>query len=188
MENLDMKTCTKCKVRKEETEFRRSASACKSCDKLYQREPRPHLLVMYNNMRANSHSRGRDRPNFTREEFIEWAYKHKYEYWYDIWKTTGFAHLETPSIDRLDIKVTYKFSNMEIVPWKENKRRYISSVSSGVVQYTTDGKLVKTHPSIRAAMRHLGKTGSGKSIKRVLDDHKKSAYGYLWKSISKNKQ
>ena len=82
------------------------------------------LKVMYAKLGVRSKQRNHLPPNFTYEEFKEWAYKNNYEYLYNKWVESGYSVWEAPSPDRLDNSGGYFLDRMRLVKWIENKATY----------------------------------------------------------------
>ena len=50
-----------------------------------------------------------------------------------------------------------------------------------VIQYDVDGKYIKSHPSIRAALLSLNKSPRNRGISECLSGKYETAFGYIWK-------
>lgn len=97
-----------------------------------------------------------------------------------------------PCVNHIDEdKANNVASNLEWCTYAENinygthNKRMAKSLSKPVGQYTTDGKLIKVWHSTREVQR---KTGFSRgSISEAANGKLKTAYGYVWKYIEKEK-
>lgn len=90
--------------------------------------------------------------------------------------------------DRLNKKYAFvgktKFRYLqdnELIKYGFKKGDEIDNKIKPVIQYTLDGKYVKTYPSIRAATIALGKSPKNRGISQCLSGQFDTAFGYVWK-------
>lgn len=76
----------------------------------------------YSSQEANSKRRNHPPPDYSLEEFKEWAFSNPiFETLYDNWVKSGYQTDLRPSPDRLDNDEPYTFENLRLVTWRENR-------------------------------------------------------------------
>ena len=89
---------------------------------------------IYGQQRSSSRERGHEEPTFTLEEFREWLYAQpNFETLFDGWIASGYDTDFRPSPDRLNDKLGYSFSNLQLLTWKGNKERSMFKNGRGSV-------------------------------------------------------
>ena len=110
---------------------------------------------IYGQQRASSKKRGHDYPSFTLEEFREGLFNYPtFSSLYDKWVASNYCKDLRPSPDRLDDKLSYSFSNLQLLTWKGNKENAYKLYSfgrlnagEGCVYFSNHGKawIAKIH-------------------------------------------
>ena len=181
--------CTKCGKDKPASAFRRNKNFvrnnyrsywCKECDLKGKRTPEGRLVIMYNSTRTASRTRRADAPDYTFEAFSKWCRSNGYMKHYNKWVKSDYSKDMVPSVDRIDPKKPYTFSNIQILPWSHNHGRNVTEMSFGVTRYDLNGRNPKKFSSVRAAARSISPTNSGGGIIRAINEER-SIYGFLWK-------
>jgi hypothetical protein len=142
-------------------------------------------------MYRNQYHRRKIKPEYTLEELTQWCLEQdSYHKLHKDWQDSGYKKALTPSINRLDNSEGYKFSNIEITTWGENKRLghehsklgliFTGNKSIKVNQYTLSGEFIKTYPTIRRAEVELGKD-CHKEIVKCCKGVCKQCQGYVWR-------
>ncbi len=207
-----MKVCSKCGLVKENTDFHKRkerkgglASACKMCrnakskkyndanrqrlsklEKAYRQTKHGKLSRLYSTMKQSTKRRGHTPIDYSCDDFMEWSlYQKIFHTLFDIWEASGYQKKFAPSVDRIDEKIGYVFSNMQIVTWIENNNNSHKAKINGttvgklipVIQYF-NGEEVGRFFSVAEASRHTGI--SSKLIYRVVSGERKTTYGFEW--------
>ncbi len=83
---------------------------------------RMKVRSMYQSQLNNSKERGHVPPGYTEEEFTEWLWKqYKFHDLYDMYERADFDKDLAPSIDRIDDHDHYRFGNVQVMTWDENR-------------------------------------------------------------------
>lgn len=69
----------------------------------------------------------------------------------------------------------------EIIKYGFKKGKEFDYKAKPVIQYTLDGKYVKTYPSVRAATIASGRDPKNRGIHQCLSGQYDTAFGYVWK-------
>lgn len=195
-----MKTCTKCGIEKELTDFGVHPLArdgkqtrCNDCLNIKTKEYRKTIngLVtkIYGNQRQNSKTREHLPPNYTRDELYDWIISQKnFKELYSNWVESDYEIKLLPSVDRKNDDKPYTLENLlRVCTWEENRKRAHSDVSSGintkplraVVQFTKDGEFVARYRSLVEASKCTGTCNT--SISGCAGNGRlKSAGGFIW--------
>jgi len=158
------KVCYRCKVEKPLDEFLSDKKAkdgrkglCKKCHTKeildYKKTKRGLITAIYSAQRSNSRSRKHPMPDYTLDELYDWMLSQPhFEELYNNWVESGYDKSIRPSIDRLDDYKPYTFSNIQLMTWRENNKKYkavpIKSYKA-VNVYTLFGEYLDTFKSIR---------------------------------------
>ena len=142
---------------------------------------------MYSRMKRSAKKRGHNLPNFSKDEFIDWAYKNNFEKLYQDWVNSGFKKDKSPSVNRLDNYKSYVFNNLELVTWYENNQKGNIDRKNGtfkvnhkpVLQFDLDYNFIAEYVSINEASR-INKINDY-TITLVCKKIRKTAGGYIWK-------
>ena len=181
--------CTNCKKDKPESEFRKNKNftsrnglsyQCKACDLNGKRTPEGHMEKIYHSLRYNNAQRSHGAVSFSKSEFIDWCKENSFSSLYGKWEKSGFVQALAPSVDRKNDVKPYTFTNMQLMTWKENHGAN-STVMSKPVEQLQNGKVVKTHGSIREAGRAFTEKSTGSGILYALKKPERSAYGFQWR-------
>ena len=180
--------CTKCKKDKPYADFRKNKNfpqndgysyQCKGCDTVKKRTPEGRLVIMYNSTRSASRGRGVNTPTYSIAELSKWAHANGYMKVYNAWKKAGYSKELVPSIDRIDPRKPYAFSNIQIVSWAVNNERNVTQMSAKITRYDINGKNPKQFKSVRSAARSLSAKNTGSGILKSLKNGR-TAHGYKW--------
>jgi hypothetical protein len=156
-------------------------------NRLYKRSINGFLTNLYSKMKYRSKGRKHPLPNFSKDEFISWAYEHGYETLHKNWVYSEYSKDETPSVDRKKDSLPYTFDNMTLTTWKVNNAKGLRDRQVGntitwqnktVYMFSKDKKLIRTFHSTGAAHRAVG--GGQAHISDCCVGKRKSAAGYLW--------
>ena len=196
-----MKKCRKCKIKKSYSEYYSKKdskdglySMCKICARAeslaIKRSKEGVITQLYSHQKSNSKKRGHLPPAYTKSDLRDWLMaQKKFHHMFHLWEVSGFDNMLIPSVDRLDNTKGYTFSNLELVVWKENKRRAhedskTTKLSTGntkvpVIQLTKKGKIVASYISQHEASRITGIHRG--NISSCCRGDIKTAGGYIWK-------
>jgi len=154
----------------------------------YYKTKRGIITKIYNHQKDGSIKRGHVPPAYTKEELYDWCMsQHIFHNLYDLWVISSFDKKQKPSIDRIMDSDGYKFSNIQIMTWRENHKKGYEDRRSGknkktlkaVQQLTKDGVPISDHYSISQASRDTGVNLH--NIQSVCSGKRKTAGGFRWR-------
>lgn len=200
-----MKTCTKCKLPKDESDFNKDkyqksglSCICRSCakikTKIYKKTKGGLIAVIYSNQKSNATKRGRNIPNYTKQELKEWMYSQKiFHELYSNWKSYGYKKDLIPSCDRHNDYMNYTLDNLTIVTWKYNNQKHYQDVIDGnntkncqpIIGINLESGERKSYKSIAIASRKLNINASG--ICNCLRGKTTQSGNYKWEYKIKKK-
>lgn len=131
--------------------------------------------------------RGHKMPTYDIKWLKQWVLSDpKFHNLFDVWVLSGYDKWVKPSIDRLDDKLSYTESNIQIITWKENRSKQNLKSKNGedvrncraVNQLTLGGALIKRWYSISEACRNT--ECQVRSVVRVCKGQRKSTGGFKW--------
>ena len=102
-----------------------------------------HSTQLYIHMRTPKGKRlSRSEPTeYTLKEFRHWLFRQKnWDNLYKNWVASGYKKNLSPSIDRIDPRGTYVFSNMRLCTFGENKKKQFHDVIAFPMKNNTSGK------------------------------------------------
>ena len=192
-----MKECTACKDMLDLDKFGRSKkgkdglkSECRKCENirsLNRRRTKDGLVTLIaKNQRARSKKKGFNPPEYTTKELIQWINEQdSFNDMYNEWVNSGYDKNLTPSIDRINDYIGYRFGNIQLMTWAENNkkgiesRRSLSNTKNNTrVSQFKDGVSIRTFSSILEAERITGIHNG--NIASVCRGERKTAGGYEW--------
>ena len=160
-----MKKCTICGIEKPLSEYtpRKDRpcgyySRCKECDRKRGEKIRHSknglISTIIRDQRKASKHRGHTPPAYTLDELKSWVFSQpNFETLFNEWVASGFDKWKKPSIDRIDEKLSYNFSNIRLVTWRENLDKQSLKHRAGI-----NTKKVKEHKAVKATHLHSGET------------------------------
>ena len=195
-----MKTCFKCEIEKEISEYYKHAqmldghlNKCKECTRLdvknnsadYDLTEKGVVRVIYKTQVKNNRGRGFGLMPYSKKELAAWLYKNGFKDLYDKWVSCGYKKDSKPSVDRIDDLIGYSFKNIKLVTWLENRQHQyldiINGVGSGgkrckpVNKFDANNVLISTHVSYWSAARDIGY-----SIEYQIKNNVKCRNGFFW--------
>ena len=193
-----MQTCRVCLVEKSKGCFSKTSSnssgychECQDCAKKRHRSYSGKLLGIYRSQIASSKKRKHPPPNYSFNQFEEWAEKHAYADLHASWAASGYERYFAPSADRLDNAAPYTLDNIQLVIWKTNENNAnrdrlsakLINHHTSVSQYTKNGDFLQTYPSQAIASRVTGIPQS--NIYQAINgkERRKTAGGFIWKYV-----
>jgi len=135
---------------------------CKDCRKRFDRSRSGLVKKLFQNQKRKSRLRGHPAPAYTESELSQWLWKQpNARHLYDKWVESNYETAHKPSVDRLDDNQPYTISNIRLVTWETNRRRYYTDAQNGinvknceaVDQYTLEGEFIQSFHSYSAAAR-----------------------------------
>lgn len=79
---------------------------------------------IYSSQKHNSKRRGHNPPEYTKTELQNWFNENPlFEILFKEWEKSNFDTMKKPSVDRIDCKIGYKISNIQLMTWGENKKK-----------------------------------------------------------------
>lgn len=101
---------------------------CKTCNRL-KCWNQGHDLIgclkqRYRTMVTRAKRKGWPPPEFTSKEFVNrWSRDIDYLSIYSTWVASGYDKDLSPSVDRIDPRLPYKWTNIQIIKWVDNNRK-----------------------------------------------------------------
>lgn len=118
-----------------------------------------------------------------KEEFYNWIKSNtKFLELFEKYKQSNFDRKLAPTVDRIDSKIGYVLSNMQILTHSENSAKGAKNRNNrSVKQFGIDSSYINTYKSVTDALlkNNLPKNGHGNIIS-CLKNKTKTAYGYKW--------
>jgi len=195
-----VKKCTACGVvkpidcyHKENKKKDGYKNICKDCindnTRRYKKSKEGVCRIIYGDQIKSSKRRGHALPSYSSNWLKEWIINNpEFHRLYDIWVIGGYKKMMKPSVDRIDDNISYTEYNIQIMTWKENKRKGHISEKAGdidslkyrrVIQYTSDGKEMARYKTIMIAERITDICHE--NISKVCLGKRNKAGGYVWK-------
>lgn len=131
--------------------------------------------------------------SFDRWDFEKWMLSTQYNKFvllFQNWINSDYDSNLVPSIDRINFRKPYEFSNMQLITWRENNKKGIEekksigvehmnkSTRKAVKQFAMDGKFIATYESLSDAGRAVGTSTA--SICECCKGVRKTAKGFRW--------
>ena len=146
----------------------------------------------YHTQRKSSKHRKHPMPNYSLEEFTQWAFSQlNFDTLYASWVKSGYEQSFRPSADRLNDYNPYTLDNLRLVTFKENSVTGTRSEKAHkaydkvnalqgltVHQYTLDGEHIASYKSSYVAAKATGIDQS--SITKCCRGVAKTAGGFKW--------
>ena len=158
----------------------------------YRRSVDGWILRTYRTMKYHAQLLNYDLPNFSLKKFKEWVLIENKEIFFklrDNWIKSGYKTYLSVSVNRLDDYVSYRFSNMEIITWRENLlkgvkgkksilrlQKIIENNKKEVIQIDSNDNIINIFSSLREASENLCLSKSG--ISRVCCGKKFNYFGF----------
>ncbi len=136
---------------------------------------------IYGKQKRNAKKRGQALPNYTLVQLRAWVYNQpNFFELYHRWVESGYDVALVPSIDRVEPKLGYVLSNLQVMTWAENNAKgYTEQPTKPVKQYTKLGQFVAEFSSATEAANYIGVTR--KAINNACLGKSKTSGGFRWK-------
>ena len=170
-----------------------NTEARKRTTKKYQRTKKGLLTTILQRQKYTSKSRQWPPPNYSlqqlRDKFLN---DQKFNSIYKNWIKNGYQYYDAPSIDRVDYKRSYTLDNIQILSWRDNRRKADFNgnehSTTEVIMLDMNGSFIKKFPSIKEAVKETNcNQGNISSVCLGLRNH---TGGYKWQygSYKRNKE
>lgn len=148
---------------------------------------------IYHHQVRNCSTRNHPLPTYSIKELTTWCLASStFVKLYDNWVNSNYCSELTPSLDRLNNSVSYTFSNIEPVTWKENKKRAAKAISDNILpntgllndghvevtQFSLEGKELTTFISVVAAAKSVN--GVHQGVSDACREKKSTYKQYIW--------
>lgn len=125
----------------------------------YRKTPKGLATNLYNKIKERSVKCGWTVP-FSLAGFQQWFFQQsETKYLMFAWKKNNYASPWRPSVDRIDCKKSYSFSNMRLVTWRANREKgnfENSQVTTEVIQLSLRNEPISVYSSIKDAVKETG--------------------------------
>ncbi|HEY9874556.1 MAG TPA: hypothetical protein V6D12_14040 [Candidatus Obscuribacterales bacterium] len=125
----------------------------------YRKTPKGLATNLYNKIKERSAMRGWVVP-FSLAAFQQWFMQQDdLKYLMFAWRKNNYKSPWRPSVDRIDCKKPYSFSNMRLITWMANREKgdfENSQVTTEVIQLSMSGKIISVYSSIKEAVKETG--------------------------------
>lgn len=138
---------------------------CRKCRTIKYNKATPERVVkkLYLTQCNNAVIRKMALPTYTYEELLDWVLKQKnFNNIWDNYVKSNYQKDLRPSVDRINNDISYTFSNIQLVTWKDNLNNAVLAKKQGllgkarkVASYTLDGQLHKIYPNVMSACRDI---------------------------------
>lgn len=157
--------------------------------KKYEKTHNGFVMRMYRNMKSRIEGIQKQKAHLydgkailSKEQFYKWVLNNPdFLRLFELYKDSGFDRKLAPSVDRVDSKLGYELSNMEIITHSENSRRGAVGRSKGLVQAYKGDELVCTFAGAYECSQELNISIS--HISYVISGKAKQAKGYTFKRL-----
>lgn len=159
--------------------------------KAYNRTKRGLVRRLYNHQLERCKSRKHELPTYSRDELEKWLYEQpNFNILYTEWVDSSYLKGLKPSVDRINDYTSYTISNIQLTTWEQNNSKARADTKSGklhkatrqISQYTKQGDMITTYPSIAIAARRTG--SNSKAISECLSGRIKTSNNFIWKYTS----
>lgn len=146
---------------------------------------------IYSDQRKNSKNRGHRPPEYTRDELYEWLMSNtNFHNLYNEWKQSKFKRHLRPSVDRKYDDIHYCMSNIQIMTFRDNEKKFQKSMreckvihkvnpQKKVNQISKDGNyIIATYGSMQEASRETNLSQG--NISMVCSGQRKTTGGFRW--------
>lgn len=147
------------------------------------------IFRIYNHQKDSCKKRKMPNPTYSRDDLYDYMMaSQKFHILFDTWQSSNYDKNLTPSIDRLDDKISYRMDNIRICTWEENYRKSHlflklgindNNVAKAVIQFTKDGEFIAEFHSVMEAHRATNIERS--TISKTACGKRKRAGGFIWK-------
>lgn len=187
-----IKKCTECKIEKSLENFYRDRRKetgyhvfCKDCrlskTKRHLRTKLGFLRNVYNCQKSSSKVRGHNPPEYSFIELSDWVKSQSnFEKLWTNWVNSGYQKLMRPSVDRINDSIGYKFNNIQLMTWEENRNKAPTG-KKPVRQIDNNNIVINIFESASQAQRVTGIRQAG--ISSAALGKSKSSGGYKWEFI-----
>jgi len=144
------------------------ASFCKKCKSKKAQEKKKTIdgliTKIYGKQKASSRKRNHPEPEYTNKELNSWCKKsNNFLSIYSDWEKSNYESELIPSIDRLDDNLPYSFNNIQVLSWKEHKKKTYNGTRTKhnkhkgkkVVKKDLNGNIIKKFISGAEAAREI---------------------------------
>ena len=157
------KKCKRCTMVKTIENFTRNRAnfdgrdnRCKSCDLDLRHDVDVMIRRTYGKQLASSRSRGHPKPTYSLKELRQWMKdQDNFNLLYERWKKSGWNSFSRPSVDRIDSKQPYSFTNIQLVTWLENMNNNYNDTGIAFNILNKSNRIIKTIRSIKNLSEYL---------------------------------
>lgn len=126
----------------------------------YRRTVKGLLTNSYHKQIERCKKNGRELPSYSLRELQDKFLNNKqFLKIYDNWVKSGYKYYDKPSIDRIDNTKSYTLDNLQILSWRQNRRKgdiESSHLTTQVIQCDMDGSTLAIYESIKEAVKRTG--------------------------------
>lgn len=198
-----MKTCFKCHIEKDLSEFYRHKqmadghlNKCKTCtisdtkanEADYGLTEKGVIRTIYKAQKQHSRTRGHGEMTYTKADLAQWLYDNGFKRLFDNWAASGHDTNKKPSVDRIDDCLGYAFGNIKLGTWRDNRDSQAADRIEGagpsgksckaVIKTSANGDIAAMFVSRAAATRE-----AGYYIDRQLKLGTKCRNGFRWRYV-----
>lgn len=131
---------------------------CKACKRVKGEKLRHSknglVSTIIRDQRKSCKKRGHEMPAYTLDELRSWVFSQpNFETLFNEWVASSFDKWKTPSIDRINEKLSYTFDNIRLTTWRDNLDKQSAKHKAGI-----NTKRVKEHKAVKATHLVSGET------------------------------
>ena len=181
--------CVKCKENKPKSSFSKDktksnglSSYCKGCASIVNKEYRRSKLGIITGLYKHHKYRCKLRGwvlDYNKDDLMNWCNDQSlFTKLYNDWIASGYSKNLSVSIDRINHKLPYSLSNIQLMTWESNNEKGYIENGHPVLQFDKEGNFIEEFTSINKA--GIKNNTCPSSIRKVCIGERKSSGGYLW--------
>lgn len=127
----------------------------------YRHSPKGVLTNIYHKMIERSNRKGLERPNYSLKEFHSmFLGSPLFMQIFKVWESGGYQYYDIPSIDRENPNGGYTKDNIQIMTWRDNRRKgdreNAIRITTPIIMFSMSGDKIREFESTNEAVKVTG--------------------------------